>query len=237
MPYFDTHIHLTDFENININELINSLKKCGIVRCISVTATEKDWEKLEKTVSHYPDFVVPAFGLHPWYCAEASSNWAEKLEKLLIKYPSALVGECGFDRLKNVSLQTQTEAFEKQLKLSEKYNRTILIHLVKANEIFQKYLNMKVPFVIHSYNGKTEFLKVLIKNNAYISLNFNIFKNKYTEQIIKQIPQKRLLTETDAPFQSTSSEMIELIKKMALIRSENLEELATSIYTNAERLI
>ena len=58
MTYFDTHIHLQDFEKANIIDL---LKTGEISKCICVSAKQEDWSKVAFYYEQYPDMVIPAF--------------------------------------------------------------------------------------------------------------------------------------------------------------------------------
>ena len=64
-----------------------------------------------------PQKIIPAFGLHPWYLDKRSKNWEKGLAEMLQKFPQALVGECGLDKLKNPEQEPQREVFIKRLLL------------------------------------------------------------------------------------------------------------------------
>ena len=82
MDFFDTHIHWQDFADTNV---INLLKEGQISKCICISAKQTDWQKVADIYEKYPDTIVPAFGLHPWYVYEKTSDWAKQLETYLQK--------------------------------------------------------------------------------------------------------------------------------------------------------
>ncbi len=234
MAYFDTHIHLQDFDNADIIDLLKTGK---ISKCICVSAKQEDWEKVALLYEKYTDIVVPAFGLHPWYVDTKSKTWITELEKYLIKYPSAMVGECGFDRLKNPVYEEQKEVFLSQIDLAKKYNRTLLIHAVKA-DVWMENIWQILPkrFVFHSFNAHIEQLNRIISHNGYVSFNIKIFNNKQSNEILLKTPVEKMLVETDAPYQSDVTDLEMLVKKIAVIRNEKLEDLILSLYDNAMEL-
>lgn len=235
MDFFDTHIHLQDFADTNV---INLLKEGQISKCICVSAKQTDWQKVADIYEKYPDTIVPAFGLHPWYVHEKTSDWAEQLETYLQKYPLSLIGECGFDRLKNKDFDIQKDVFLSQINLAKKYNRTLLVHAVKADIWLKEFWDI-LPHktVFHSFNAHLEQLKPIIQNDFYVALNIKVLQNKDGAEIIRQIPKNRMLFETDAPYQSNVADLQKLLQKIASILNENLEELSSRLYANATEII
>ena len=80
-------------------------------------------------------------------------------------------------------------------------------------------------------------LRQIIKHNGYIAINAKILQTKHAEEVIKNVPELRLLLETDAPYQSKISDLPRLCENIALIRAERVEELAENVYYNSLRII
>ena len=238
MQFFDTHIHLSDFENTTPHNLMQRLKNVGIEKCICVSSQPKDWEKTAEFAHTFPSHVIPAFGIHPWYADQFNTKSLQKLEKYLNQFPTAFIGECGFDRLKNPDFEMQRLVFENQLQLAIRRQRPMILHMVKADMWFNAYLG-KLPHksVFHSFSGPAEFLKKILKFDSYISVNAKFFRKKDALNILKQIPENKLLIETDAPFQSMPEDLPDTVHKIADIKALNLPEAAQKLYDNALNLI
>lgn len=238
MHFFDTHIHLADFNQLLAKDLMDSLKQNGVEKCFSVCAKETDWLKTASLFEAYPKQIIPAFAVHPWYASEVKEGYQERLEAYFKKYPQALVGECGFDRACQTDLKSQTEVFEQQFLLAEKYNRPMLVHSVKAEDLILKYIAKKHPkMLIHSFSGSAQFLRQLMNNDCYISVNINFFNKPSAVDMIRQTEKNRLLIETDAPYQSLVLSLAEVVKKIAQIRQESVENTAQILYSNAEEFL
>ncbi len=241
MQFMDSHIHLQDFKQRCATDIIAGARKAGVKKLVCAAITEKDWPAIAALVHTYPDTIIPAFGLHPWHTSEAEHGWENLLEKYLQDYPTALVGETGLDFYHNPDREAQQRIFAEQLRLANKYKRPALIHAVKAQqemEMFWGYMPKK--FVIHSYNGKSEFLKKIIKQGGYVGFNFSILKNPARQEVLQSVPADRILLETDGPYQGPvhgqevyPENLPELAAEIAVLRGENTEDLVQKIYENS----
>lgn len=233
MQFCDTHIHLQDIKT-DLNEFIKTAKSLGINRFITVCATESDWKKAAAIAAAYPKSVTPAFAVHPWYTKQAQTDWEKRLEKMLNEYPEALIGECGFDLLKNKDIKTQAEVFDIHLQLAKKYHRPLLIHAVKAEMLLAAYWQkMPEKFIIHSFNGNGQILEKTIKYGGYVSLNAKILNKKNADEILRFIPAEHLLFESDAPYQTRVEDIIGLCKRIAAAQGKSVENLAQIVYANS----
>lgn len=232
--YFDTHIHLQDYNKTAPKTLLDNLRRFAVVKCICVSSREQEWEKTIQFARMFPRTVVPALAVHPWHAGETSAGWAGRLEHFLNLYPSALIGECGLDRLKNPSYEEQAEVFAIQTGLARKYNRTLLIHAVKAQEwLHDFWQSLPDKFVFHSFNARAELLHEVIKHGGYVAFNRGILRNRDVIRILTSVPRNRLLFESDAPYQSRPEDIPLLCREIAAIRREDTESLAEAVYENS----
>ena len=81
----DSHIHLQDYKEKNKQKIINDMKNLHFSKIICASSHPSDWKKIAELAESNPDFVTPAFGVHPWYVAEVGKNWKEELNNYLIK--------------------------------------------------------------------------------------------------------------------------------------------------------
>ncbi len=163
-----------------------------------------------------PSCVIQAYGMHPQNAAnENIKDSAAFLEELLSKNLISFIGEAGFDyfteEYKNAS-EVQEEIFNIQLDLALKYNKPLVIHCRKANHKLFEYSKelKKLPEVLfHSFMGPPIEARSLLKRgiNGYFSFGKQLLNgNKKAIACVKELPEERILAETDAPFQYLKGE-------------------------------
>jgi TatD DNase family protein len=70
----DVHNHLQDPRFLGRqSEIIETMKETGITGCVVTGTSETDWPEVARLADKFPDFISPAFGLHPWKINSRSS--------------------------------------------------------------------------------------------------------------------------------------------------------------------
>ncbi|MFA7301407.1 MAG: TatD family hydrolase [Candidatus Shapirobacteria bacterium] len=142
--------------------------------------------------------LLAAIGIHP----QETGN-IEELEKMMCDEVVA-VGECGLDFSEEHDKNIQISLFKKQIELSQKYSKALIIHSRKAAEetleILKKYKNLRG--VIHCYTGGKKRIKnyLDISDNWYFGIDGNLTYEDGLVEVVKNIPKDRLILETDSPY-------------------------------------
>lgn len=235
MQFIDSHLHLQDYKTNNAPQIMAELKAKGFAKVVCASSTPSSWETVASFAEQYPDMVLPAFGVHPWYVNEAPENWEQKLYSYLKKFSSSWVGECGLDRLKAPSKEKQLDFFLAQIEIAEQLSRPLNVHAVKAENWFDGlWKRMPKRFMLHSFGGSLNFLHKALEAGAYISLSSAVFKRKNADEIIQSIPLSKLLLESDGPFLSDYGDIPELARQIAEIKQMDCLRLVTEVYNNFE---
>jgi TatD DNase family protein len=190
----DTHAHLSSrfSEEIKIEGLDY------VILSASCLQDSKDNLELAKTNKK----LLPAIGIHP---QEVNDSFTD-LEKLFDDKVVA-IGECGLeftDEISDVDKKKQIDLFKKQIKLSQKVKRPLIVHSRQASEevleILGEYKNLRG--VIHCYSGGKKRIKKFLEllGEWYFGIDGNLTYEIGLEQVVQNIPKDRLILETDCPY-------------------------------------
>lgn len=202
----DAHNHLQDSRLDPWRDgLLRDLGNFGL-RCAVVNGTrESDWPKVAALAAEVP-WVLPSFGLHPWYVKDRSGRWFDRLLAQIDAHPGCGVGEVGLDRwIEGHDLEQQRECFLAQLALAAERNLPLTIHCLKAwgalVDILRTHPRPARGFLLHAYGGPGEMIAELVKLGAYFSFSTYFLHERKGAQreVFAALPTDRLLVETDAP--------------------------------------
>lgn len=248
---YDTHCHLDDVGYTDIDEVLKNAISNGVDRFIIPAADPKDLPKARDLSYRYKN-VYFAVGVHPNHAHEYD-------EELLLQYISdercVAVGECGLDyfRLKKSDAQSikqcQKDVFVSQIKLAKRFDLPLILHIREASsdvlEILRSFDYNSLRGVLHCFNADSMLLE-LSKTFYYGIGGVLTFKNaRRLVDILPQIPQNRLLLETDSPYLSpepyrgkrNSPEYIPIIaSKMAELLNQSPQYISQLTDTNANNL-
>lgn len=203
----DIHNHLHDHRlSPFLEPLIEKMKEAGITQCVSNGTSPDDWPILAKLAEKHPDFVIPAFGLHPWKVKKRPSDWLPQLKSFLADFPHAHIGECGLDRwIAEPDIDAQKAVFMTHLELAHELRRPLSIHCLKAwGALLECLAEIPLPphALLHSYSGSLEFAQQLRqKHDPWFSFSGYFLQARKKDQcaVFSQLPSDRILMETDAP--------------------------------------
>lgn len=175
-----------------------------------------------------------SYGIHPWYVETANDEQFLHLEKLIQQENCYAVGECGLDKLTQTAWDLQVTVFERQIELSEKYQKPLLIHCVKAVQemvLLKRKYQPQQSWIFHGFR-KTNTLQQLLKNGFFISIGTAILTDEKLQKSIVDIPLEKLFLETDDKTVSIHS----VYEKVAELRQLNVSELANQLVENFRRV-
>ncbi|MDP3176816.1 MAG: TatD family hydrolase [Spirochaetaceae bacterium] len=155
---------------------------------------------------------VASFGIHP---QNVVWDHADFLAGLAMGGTIAAIGEAGFDfygdrpeRVRNPKNESAQRAlFEYQLELADRSGLPLLLHLRRAMDLAFAYaprLKRLRGAVFHSYSGTADEIAALLGRGvrAYFSFGASVLNgNKRARVACAAVPEDRLLSETDAPWQ------------------------------------
>lgn len=204
---FDSHNHLQSARfGKPVGDLIAEMKSAGISGCVVNATQEKDWEAVRDIAREFPDFVRPAYGVHPWFADTVKDGWEKRLKTLLRADPRATLGEIGLDGwVDSPSLAIQRNVFTTQIGIAAELGRSATVHGLQAwGELFDSIEAAEAwpeKFLMHSFGGSIEVAQRLLKHGAWFSFSGYFLQSRKRKvlEVFKQLPKDRILLETDAP--------------------------------------
>lgn len=259
---FDSHCHpqFPQYDN-DREEMIRRALAADIFMICVGTDLEMSKKGIELAAKH--EGIWATVGLHPNDVAE---NFDISAYRNILNHPKVVaVGEVGLDYYRTPELEKQKlqkEIFEKFLDLAVQNQKPVVLHCrdAKAGSAGRanadmihilKSFNLK-GMVAHSFTGTKEEAKALLDLGAYIGFNGIItfppvggqVPGQYIE-VIKYIPEDRILVETDAPFLSPephrgkrneSLYILEVVSKLAEIRGIGVDKVKEATTQNSKKL-
>lgn len=200
---FDAHNHLQDPALApHWPRVAGEVEAIGLERAVVNGTCEADWDRVTELAQTHR-WIVPSYGLHPWFVNSRTPDWRERLSRLV---ENGAVGEIGLDRwIEGYDFQAQTEAFTWQMVLAARHNLPASLHCLKAwGALWESLRTEAVPecgFLLHSYGGPAEMVEGFVRRGAYFSFSghFLAARKAAQREVFRNLPAERLLVETDAP--------------------------------------
>jgi len=199
--YIDTHCHLDLIQDIQNNV---AREDSSPIKTITVTNAPSFFKPNRQLFANCNNIRV-GIGFHP--------ELARQFEKQLVDFQEYLdhtkyVGEIGLDgsaRLKNTFV-IQHEIFSNILNyLSTRDDKIVTVHSRSAAgdilELLHDYRSVENnKIILHWYTGDKSSLIRAADMGIFFSVNHKMLQSRNGLEILRNIPRKLLLTETDAPF-------------------------------------
>ena len=252
MEFFDTHSHYNDdIFNEDRQDIIKEIYKEKITKAVVIGYdVAKSKKAIEIAKQH--NFIYSAVGIHPSDIGSSENEIIEQINEIgeMIDTTNKVVamGEIGLDyHWEKDKKELQKFAFIKQIELANEKKLPIVIHtrdaIMDTIEILNGDIIPKYSGIMHCCTLNKDLIQVVLKTGLYISFAGPItFKNTKNTELIKIIPENRILIETDCPYLSpepnrgkrNDSRNIKYIaQKIAEIRDTTLEDIAKITYQNA----
>lgn len=147
-----------------------------------------------------------ALGFHP-QLAQTHQSELKNFPDFVSK--TSYIGEVGLDFSKDYvkSKELQLDSFKFICKCIHGSNKILSVHSRKAEKEVLDILKIhSVKNVIfHWYSGPLGLIDEIISSGYYFSINESMTLSLTGKNIIGKIPQNRILTETDVPFNKHSN--------------------------------
>ncbi|MCM1194666.1 MAG: TatD family hydrolase [Corallococcus sp.] len=248
----DGHLHLDD-EKLRgqAEEIIRGLSAHGIEFVINNSCNYRSMLDGANLAEKFDD-VYATVGMHPHDSKDFDDCFRTTMRQLASSKKVVAVGEIGLDYYYDLSdRQTQKDVFAEQLEIADELNLPVTLHIRDAYKdaadiltAQKKYLNNGVLW--HCYSGSAEFARQMAKQGHYFAFGGAItFKNAHKEDVLREVPFDRVLSETDSPYMApvplrgtvnTPFNIPLIVAKIAEIYGKSIDETEAQIRENTLRL-
>ena len=248
----DSHCHL-DREPIysSLDKVLQRSKNVGIIKLLTICTSDENFKVVLDLVDK-DSMIFGTYGIHPHEADNFKIKKNDIIQKLHAHSKIIGVGETGLDFYYNNSKEDlQIESFEKHIKASIETNLPLIVHSRNAEnqtfELLNKYKNENLKILMHCFTGSAQFAEKLLDMNSYFSASGIItFKNSNNLQnTFKNIPNERLLIETDSPFlapepyrgkKNEPSFILSTLEKLSKLKNLTTKSLSDITTDNFNRL-
>lgn len=159
------------------------------------------------------------------------------------------IGECGLDyyRADKSTRDVQEKNFIEQIELANSVGKPLMLHIRNAYDdalaILESYAKVKGD--VHFFAGDWTTAKKFLDFGFTLSFTGVITFTHYYDEVVKNAPLDMLLSETDAPYvtpephrgkRNEPAYVEYVVRRIAEIRGEDLEEVAGRLFANAQRV-
>ena len=239
----------------DLDNVYRDANSVGVEYFFSPTSQESEIETLLSESLKRENLYI-GIGIHPHHASELRPQTKANLLSQTNNKIRA-IGEIGLDYFRNFqSPDVQQKCFQEHLDIAVDMNLPVFLHHREAfsdfEPIVKPYLNKLPQSIVHCFTGTKDELKAFLDLGLYIGITGWIndpVRGQNVKELVKFIPDDRLLIETDAPYllpknmthkpknrRNEPKFLVEVLKEISAVRNQSLESLADITTTNFKSL-
>lgn len=261
--YVDIHTHLTHRDFVGDVDASVSRARAAGLGAIMVNGLEPASNRQILAMSVEHDIVRPALGIYPIdaVCNLLPADFTLDVTRFDVDAEIdfireraaagelAAVGECGLDGhwVGEETFAEQERVFEALVDIAMTHALPVIIHTrkreVRAAEILRHLGARHVDF--HCYGGKVKnALRWAREDGWWFSIPANARRSEAFTKMLRELPDERILTETDAPYLSPApgtrnepANVVGTVAFLAELRGWCVEEARELVWRNYHALL
>ena len=254
-PLIDIGANLThDSFADDLPEVLQRAAAAGVQRLVVTGSSDQGNIDAAELAAAHPGRLFATAGVHPHHAADYTDASDELIRSLLLRDAVVAVGECGLDYFRNFSPRdAQLEAFRSQLDIAIDSAMPVFLHQRDAHDDFVAVLEPALPriprAVAHCFTGEATEMRDYLQMGLWIGITGWVCDERrglHLQDIVGEIPDDRLLIETDAPYlmprsltpkpktrRNEPANLTEVLRVVAAARGQTEEHVAAITTANA----
>lgn len=255
MILFDSHAHIDDKSYIQDLGLVIERARTDQVLGIMVVGIDLSTSQKAIEIANKYDRVITSVGIHPHDAKQCASIDINRLIDLARENTCVKAwGETGLDFNRMFSPQKDQEAcFIRQLEAAGHLDLPLIFHERDSQGRFYELVKANGPQsrkgVVHCFSGTKQEMFKYLDLGYYIGITGILTiqkRGEYLRQIVPQIPEDRILIETDSPYLTPAPQknkvrrnepafVKSVLLRLAEVRHTDPELLSDTIFENTCR--
>lgn len=249
----DSHCHL-NYQGLveDQSAVLARARAAGVTGFLNISTRASEWVAVVATAAREPD-VWASVGIHPHEADAHGDLGAQVLRDATQHSKVVAIGETGLDYYYDHSdREAQRKLFRVHIGVARETGLPLIVHTRDAEDDTAAILGEEMetgafPALIHCFTASRGFAKRVLDLGLTISLSGIVtFRNaRELQEIAREIPDDRILVETDAPFLAPVPHrgrtcepafVADTARHLAQLRGVEAESLAATTSANFFRL-
>ena len=203
----DSHAHLADAAfNGESNEVLRRAREAGVKGMVCIGESLASATRARAIAEANRGVVWWTAGVHPHDAASFDPERDLPAIREHVDAGAVAVGECGLDyHYDHSPRDRQRVAFSEQVGLAALLGRPVVVHTREAEDDTRAIVTVAgrqgVRGVMHCFTGSCELARAALDGGWFVSFAGIItFKRWSDDDLLRLVPDDRLLVETDAPY-------------------------------------
>ncbi len=241
--FVDAHHHL-DLHGAGVSAALAEIRERRILT-IAVSLDPDSYRRTVELAAGEP-LVLPAFGVHP----ARAADWVGRLDEVVEQAERApQIGEVGLDRhfvRDRATDAAQRRVLDALLEVAARRDIPVNLHTKAAeSEIADAVDSHCVQrAVVHWYSGPVRDFRRVVDLGCWFTVGVEVLTSDAIREVARQIPEERLLTETDAPngwkwlrgTPGAPGQVADVVAELARVRGMRAKALRALVWRNVGEL-
>lgn len=246
------HIDMPQFD-ADRDEVVARARAAGLVEMLVIGEVDEQGEALKRSLRVADAYGLPCTaGVHPHQARLASDATWDEIGGLARDGRVVAIGEIGLDfHYDHSPRETQREVFRRQVRLARDVGLPLVVHTREADDetasILEQESASEAGGVIHCFTGGEQLARRALALGFLISFSGIVAfpRSERIQQVAREVPEDRLLVETDAPFlappphrgrRNEPAFVVEVARKLAALRGTSEQAIGEAAARNYARL-